>query len=157
MTAEIFKDWFFKIFDPSVRRHLRSRNLPEKAALPLDNCIAHSTASTLRTPDRQIFVKYLPKNTISKIQPCDVGIIKSFKALYKKELMMEMLDLLGTITDYLKEVTLNDSFYLTAKAWEAVSEATMSNCWRKALGGTFDEEDAEEEVVPFDGFTAAEI
>lgn len=115
MTAEIFKNWFFKDFNPSVR-------------------IAHPTASTLRTPDEQIFVTYLPKNTTSKIQPCDAGIIKSFKALYKKELAMEMLDLLGTITNYLKEMTLKDSFYLTAKTWEAVSEATMWNCWSKALG-----------------------
>ncbi|CAE1296197.1 unnamed protein product [Acanthosepion pharaonis] len=119
--------------------------------------LTHSAASTLRTPDGQIFVKYLAKNTTLKIQPCDASIIKSFKALYKKELVMEMLDLPDTTTDYLKELTLKDSFYLTAKAWEAVFEATMRNCWRKALGGAFDEEDAEEEVFPFDGLNATEI
>ncbi|CAE1228034.1 unnamed protein product [Acanthosepion pharaonis] len=124
MTAEIFKN-----FIPIVRRHLCSRNLPEKAVLLLNNCSTHPAASTLRTPNGQIFVKYLSKNTTSKIQSCDAGIIKSFKALYKKELVDGDAGSDRHITDYLKELTLKDSFYLTAKAWETVSKATMRNCY----------------------------
>jgi hypothetical protein len=53
------KDWFFKQLVPSVREHLRSENLPERAMLLLDNAPSHPNDSILKTRDGTIFVAYL--------------------------------------------------------------------------------------------------
>jgi len=58
-----------------VRRRLRKQGMEEKALLLLDNCPAHLPAETLRSKDGKIRVAYLPKNTTSKIQPMDQGVI----------------------------------------------------------------------------------
>nr|XP_006008485.1 PREDICTED: jerky protein homolog-like [Latimeria chalumnae] len=91
MTGNICKDWFFKSFVPSVRHHLCSKRLPEKAVLLLDNCAAHPPAESLKTSDGNIKVFYLPKNTTSKIQPLDQGIIVNSKKAYRKELVKELV------------------------------------------------------------------
>ena len=83
MTRDIFSDWFHNDFVPNVRKHLRSKNLEEKAVLLLDNCPAHPPASELVSKNGKIHVYYLPKNTTSKIQPCDQGIIANYKRHYR--------------------------------------------------------------------------
>ena len=55
------------------------RKEEEKAVLLLDNCPAYLPAENLTSQDRKITVLYLPKNTTSKIQPLDQGIISSFE------------------------------------------------------------------------------
>ncbi|KAG6940498.1 tigger transposable element derived 2 [Chelydra serpentina] len=82
MTSEIFEQWFFTEFVPSVRKHLRAKRLEENAILLLDNCPAYPPAERLRTRDGKIQVEYLPKNTTSKIQPLDQGVIAIFKQHY---------------------------------------------------------------------------
>lgn len=54
--------------------------------LLLDNCPAHPPGHQLVTS-----VVYLPKNTTSKIQPMDGGIIAAFKTQYRKRLLWEIL------------------------------------------------------------------
>ncbi|XP_006011116.1 jerky protein homolog-like [Latimeria chalumnae] len=121
MTGDIFKDWFFKFCVPSVRRHLRSKRLPEKAVLLLDNCPAHPPAESLKTSDGNIKVFYLPKNTTSKIQPLDQGIIANFKKAYRKELVKELVASDNSITNHLKMYSLKDMMYLAYKSWKSIT------------------------------------
>lgn len=79
MTQAIFEQWFFDDFVPSVRAFLRSKNLPEKAVLFLDNAPAHPEASRLASSDGQIFVSYLPPNVTSLLQPMDQGVLEALK------------------------------------------------------------------------------
>jgi hypothetical protein len=53
--------------------------------LIMDNCSAHISLMQLASVVtlRNTTVFYLPPNTTSKIQPCDAGIIRSFKAYYR--------------------------------------------------------------------------
>uniref|UniRef100_H3AJ53 HTH CENPB-type domain-containing protein n=1 Tax=Latimeria chalumnae TaxID=7897 RepID=H3AJ53_LATCH len=120
MTRDIFKDCFFKSFMPSVRCHLRSKRLPEKAVLLLDNCPAHPPAESLKTSDGNIKVFYLPKNTTSKIQPLDRGIIVNFKKAYRKELVKELVASDNSITDHLKKYSLKHMMYLANKSWNSI-------------------------------------
>jgi hypothetical protein len=147
MTASLFEEWFFQFFVPDVKKHLRRQNLPEKAILLLDNCAAHPQGDVLQTTDGQIKVVYLPKNTTSKIQPCDAGIIHAFKSVYKKELILEMLDSPLNVTEFLKQLTIKDAIYISGRAWDAVTTKTITNCWNKSLGAAFPRSgDTEEEV-----------
>jgi hypothetical protein len=48
MDATLFREWFHEEFVPAVSRHLKSRNLPEKALLVLDNAQSHPNESELK-------------------------------------------------------------------------------------------------------------
>ena len=51
----------------------------------LDNATVHPTS--LVDKFSNIKVVFLPKNTISRLQPLDAGIIQSFRSNYRKKLM----------------------------------------------------------------------
>ena len=84
----------------------------------------------------QVF--YLPKNTTSKIQPLDQGIISTTKANYKKELMRAIFAEGAEMTDYISRLSIKDAFYLLEKAWGAVEPKSIKATWNKALGNPFD-------------------
>ena len=51
----------------------------------LDNATVHPIS--LVDKFSNIKVLFLPKNTVSRLQPLDTGIIQSFKSKYRKKLM----------------------------------------------------------------------
>jgi hypothetical protein len=52
-----FQRLFFKQFVPPVREHLRSKNLPERAMLLLDNIPSHPSEDILKTIDCMIYLR----------------------------------------------------------------------------------------------------
>jgi hypothetical protein len=90
MDRMIFKDWFFKHFVPEVRNFLLSNDMPPKALLLLDNAPSHPSESILTFED--IFVLYLPPNVTSIVQPMDQGVIETMKRLYRKKLILNLLE-----------------------------------------------------------------
>uniref|UniRef100_A0A8C4WZS8 DDE-1 domain-containing protein n=1 Tax=Eptatretus burgeri TaxID=7764 RepID=A0A8C4WZS8_EPTBU len=48
-----------------------------------------------------ITVKFLPPNTISVLQPCDMGIIRTLKAYFRHQLRQNIID---TIDDSQEEL-----------------------------------------------------
>jgi hypothetical protein len=77
MACDIFASWFENEFVPSVRRHMCSKKLEEKALLLLDHCPAHPSADVLKSKDGKIKAVFLPKNATALIQPVDQGIIRA--------------------------------------------------------------------------------
>lgn len=73
--SSIFQEWFTKNFIPQVCDFLKSKNLPEKAVLLLDNAPSHPSEALLKSDDGKIFVIYLPPNVTALIQPMDQGVI----------------------------------------------------------------------------------
>jgi len=65
MTSVIFNEWLIKW----------DKQLNNKTVLLIDNCPAHVVGVSLK----HIRIIFLPANTISLIQPCDQGIIKTLK------------------------------------------------------------------------------
>ena len=51
----------------------------------LDNASCHP--SSLKGMFSNVQMKFLPKNTISRTQPLDAGIIKTWKMYYKRKLL----------------------------------------------------------------------
>lgn len=72
----VFDEWTSSI-DKLFRRQNR------KVLLFVDNVSSHETPKSLTNVE----IKYLPANTTSKLQPLDQGIIRSFKAHYRKHLL----------------------------------------------------------------------
>ena len=81
-----------------------------------------------------IKIVFLPKNTTSRLQPLDAGIIQSFKYKYRKKLMRFVIarpkdDVLAS--EITKQVDVLQAIEWIAKAWGEVSVDTIKNCFKK--------------------------
>lgn len=124
MQTSIFND-YLKDLNNEMKK--QNRNI----LLLLDNAPTHSISESTNLTN--IRVHFLPPNTTTFLQPCDAGIINSFKANYKK------LFLQKKISDYEEErngqepekITIKHAIKFTAKAWKKVTSQTIVNCWKK--------------------------
>lgn len=71
MQTSIFQHWLKKL-DEDMRKARRN------ILLLLDNCSSHVVDESILT---NVKVHFFPPNTTSHLQPCDAGIIWSFKVL----------------------------------------------------------------------------
>ncbi|XP_060577429.1 jerky protein homolog-like [Ruditapes philippinarum] len=126
MTSTIFEEWFHEDFVPSVRKHLRRKKLEAKAILLMDHCPAHPGVESLTSLDRKIKAVFLPKNTTSKLQPLDQGIIATFKRNYRRNLTGIMIESKMSVSDYLRKLNLKEAIHLCGDAWREVSTKIFS-------------------------------
>ena len=135
MDSQLFEDWFRREFVPSVRRHLHDQGLPEKAILLLDNAPAHPDTDAMQSQDGQIRCVFLPANTTPLLQPMDQGILEITKRTNRKSLIRKMLfeneDPQTSIVDFIKSLTIKDAVYMSAAAWDSVTQSSIAKCWRK--------------------------
>ena len=76
----------------------------------------------------------LPKNTTSRIQPLDAGIIKNFKVKYREKLLRHVIARVSndrSASDIAKKVDILQAITWVATAWKEVSETTIKNCFAK--------------------------
>ena len=92
-TSPIICEWFFKHFVAEVR-HYQENVLsiaPEEVkALLLVNALALPNAEKIVSVDDKIRMMFLPPNTISIIQPMDLGVIVSCKRFYQRKYLEEI-------------------------------------------------------------------
>lgn len=122
MNSRIFTDWLNE-FDSAMKKQKRH------VLLFLDNAPVHP-------PDIQldnIKLKFFPSNTTSRIQPLDQGIIRAFKAHYRKNLVKHIIASAGSATtaDDIG-ITALDAVYWIEAAWQEVSETTIRNTFRSS-------------------------
>lgn len=67
MSSALFNEWFSDEFVPNVESFLKSKVLPRKAVLLIDNPPTHP--QNLKCGD--IVVKFVPVNVTNLIQPLD--------------------------------------------------------------------------------------
>lgn len=150
MTGDIFHEWL-KEFNRDMVRQKR------KVLLLVDNCSAHPKEAAEHLSN--IRMEFLPENTTSMIQPCDMGIIRNLKVLYRTGVvrkLVEDIDNVATAMDLARKLTILDAVHLLSKAWKNVKMTTIVNCYRKA-GFLPEEVEAEEEIVVPDGMTREEF
>src|SRR6266498_3129911 len=75
MQVSIWNEYIKKL---NNRMRRQNRNI----LLLVDNALTHALYET--TYLTNITIKYLPPNITSHLQPCDQGIINSFKSQYRK-------------------------------------------------------------------------
>ncbi|CAG8753839.1 2758_t:CDS:2 [Cetraspora pellucida] len=119
---QCFKNWL-QDFDHQMLQKHRGQYV----FLLLDNCSSHKLDElTLQYVD----VHFLPKNTTSRIQPIDTGIIITFKRAYHcfhLQWMLEQVEADNFIQN-LKMDVLQVILYII-KGWGEVLAETICNCW----------------------------
>jgi hypothetical protein len=127
-----------------LNRKMRSKK--KNILLFVDNCRTHTEDITLSN----IVVKFLPPNSTAKLQPLDQGIIHSFKAFYRKELIVKLIQKLDSGIDFSpKDITIYDAMIFLNTSLKAISNQTIINCFKKAkfdFSSELSEIDSESEV-----------
>ena len=78
-------------------------------------------------------VKFLPPNSTSILQPADAGIIRSFKAQYRKLFVQHQLQLFDDIMESnsrneIGKYNIKHAIYNVSNAWNNVTMETIQNC-----------------------------
>ena len=125
MNASLFGEWL-KEWNEELRRK------GEKALLLVDNCMAHSLHEDLE----HLQVVFLPPNTTSILQPLDQGIIRAFKAHFRRSMVLNLLQEIddqenNDSTSLAKKLSVLDGIVNLKFAWDAVTIDTIMNCWKK--------------------------
>src|SRR6266542_610525 len=101
--------------------------------LLVDNALTHALYET--TYLTNITIKYLPLNTTSHLQPCDQGIINSFKSQYQKLYLRNQVKAFDKFREFgiePVEININKCIKYVAFAWNNIISATIKHCWTKA-------------------------
>lgn len=124
MTGDLWNQWL-TAFDHSMERAKR------KVLLVVDNASSHHrTASSAL---RAVKLMFLPPNATSMIQPCDQGIIQSFKLHYRTAILRRLLLHLEVTQDVSNfSINILDAIGLCNGAWMKVAAETIQGCFRHA-------------------------
>jgi hypothetical protein len=98
-----------------------------KVLLLIDNAASHKVIREYRNVE----VYFLPPNMTAAIQPLDQGIICSFKARYKRQLVQWFVDSLETSSTAVK-ISFFESITMSISSWKSIEEKIISNCWLKS-------------------------
>lgn len=82
--SSIFCDWL-NAFDDDIKRQGR------KVIVVVDNCSAHPNDADRHL--QHVKLVFLPPNTTSCIQPCDMGIIRNMKAHYRRRVLEKITEI----------------------------------------------------------------
>jgi len=112
MTQNVFKLWL-TAFDWLMDGR--------KVILLLNNCSAHIKDADLEKFNIQLrntTLLYLPPNTTSKIQPCDVGFIRTFKAYYRRRFNNQLLSRIESNVTDPEKINLLDGIQNAIATWK---------------------------------------
>src|SRR5215204_438500 len=126
MQVSIWNEYIKKL-NNQMRR--QNRNI----LLLVDNAPTHALYET--TYLTNITIKYLPPNTTSHLQPCDQGIINSFKSQYRKLYLRNRVKAFEKFREFgiePVEIDINKCIKYVARAWDNVTSTTIEHCWTKA-------------------------
>ncbi|XP_042898966.1 tigger transposable element-derived protein 6-like [Parasteatoda tepidariorum] len=133
MTQALFKN-FLRELDKKMS--FQKRNI----ILFLDQCTAH-----LNLKLKNVRIEFFPVNCTSKLQPLDLGIIRSFKESYRKQLVRKSLMFLdsGDFQDASKaKINVLEALNLISSAWDSVDRKCIINGFNKAGFSISEEESA---------------
>ncbi|XP_041377364.1 tigger transposable element-derived protein 6-like [Gigantopelta aegis] len=121
MTSQLFNDWL-----QQLNRQMRQQR--RKILLFIDNAPSHGQDLSVSN----VTVKFLPANTTSVLQPLDQGIIKAFKARYRKYLMRSLISRMedcASVTELCKAITVLDAVNWINAAWKETQQTTIAKCF----------------------------
>lgn len=154
MDRNIFRDWFFDHFVPSVKQHLKSQHLPETAVLFIDCSNAHPSNEELQTEDGGISCHFFPKNVKNEVQPMQQGMVTNLKRYYRKNLLIEAINNGLTLHELQKKTTLNDAIHYLASSWsDKISEDLVQKCFSHLIPTLTNSSDyVEDELISIPAF-----
>ena len=112
MISKFFAEWLMKINKDMWRK--------KKKIHFINSCKAHKI-----TPDiKALKIVFLPPNTTSKLQLLDQGIIRNFKAGYRKEVVRKNIDAIDRQEISLLNVL--DCMKMTDRVWRQVTQKSQT-------------------------------
>ncbi|XP_068251128.1 tigger transposable element-derived protein 1-like [Palaemon carinicauda] len=130
MTGTIFKDYFGKL-EKELELYCEKKQIPFKILLILDNAPSHPPS--IENLSNNIQLAFLPPNTTSILQPCDQGIIKTFKSYYLRSILTDMVERTQkdmTVKEYWKQFTIKDALCFINESWEKVPMKCLNGVWK---------------------------
>ena len=123
MTRLLFFEWL-KNFDYYV-----SLTPGRRVILLLDNCSAHGRPDLLPLLSH-VHVLYLPKNTTSRLQPLDAGVIASVKQRYRRFLVRRAVDNIDSETeDDPYKTNLKQAIESIYNIWNGLAPSIVRSGW----------------------------
>ena len=141
MTTFLFHEWI-QWFDRKM--------FGRKVALILDNCPSHKLNGIEL---ENVTIIFLPPNVTSKIQPCDAGIIRTFKACYRKRFIRAILDGYEQKQGEPEKINILNAIYHIRSAWHLdIKPSTIKNCFRHSqlIKFTTSPQETTFDMEPFD-------
>ncbi|XVF51243.1 hypothetical protein PTKIN_Ptkin04bG0168800 [Pterospermum kingtungense] len=121
--------WMKRVLFEEYVRRLDRKMIGRKIILLVDNCPAHPK-SIEGLQNVELF--FLPPNTISKIQPCDAGIIQAFKMHYRRRFYRNLLEGYEAGESNPEKINVLDAMNLAVSAWTIDVQANaIANCFRR--------------------------
>lgn len=120
VTQKEFEE-FIRLFDIAIKKEKR------KIILLIDNAPGHKVI-----PTENIKLIFLPPNSTGILQPLDSGIIRSFKAHYRKYLLEKVMDMHENevpVKQLFKKITIKEAIIFSKFAWDDVTTTTIQHCW----------------------------
>ena len=107
-----------------------SKNLTATTAaqgdMTLDNFPGHMI---VYQPTNIELISFEP-NLTSYVQPLDAGIIRSFKAYYRKAFCARAIAMDDAGESDIYKINLLEVMLMARQAWDVISPETIRNCWR---------------------------
>jgi len=122
MNSKIFTNWLHE-FDSMMEKQKR------QILLFLDNAPVHPPDLTLKN----ITLKFFPSNSTALVQPLDQGVMRAFKAQYRRQLIQHVIasaDVAHTVDDII--ITALDAICWIDLAWRSITELTIQNTFKRA-------------------------
>jgi len=104
-----------------IELQLKNRQI----ALTLDNFSGH----TIQYQPRNITLIYFKPGLTSHIQPLDAGIIRCFKAHYRRQFCLHAIEQDDAEEEDIYKINLLEAIMMADRAWKSVSPMTIKNCW----------------------------
>ncbi|KAK4326641.1 hypothetical protein Pmani_002851 [Petrolisthes manimaculis] len=131
MNSTIFQDYLGKL-EKELELYCEREEIPFKILLLLDNAPCHPPSVDLSS---NIQLAFLPPNTTSLLQPCDQGIIKTFKSYYLRSTLTDLVERTNkdkqTVKEYWKNFTIKDALRFIKDSWEKVNRKCLNGVWKK--------------------------
>jgi hypothetical protein len=129
MIGKIFEEWL-RWFDKQM--------VHRKVVLLMDNFSAHETAvKTINSslcPLQNTLIIWLPPNSTSRFQPLEQGIIRTWKAYWKRQWVRYMVTEFDAGHDPIKSMDVLRALRWGIQAWRFdITAQTITNCFNKAL------------------------
>ena len=141
MTSVIFTRWFNESFVPDVTVYLRSKRLPLRALLILDNFKGHPR--DMVDLAGVVTVIFMPPNCTPLIQPMDQQVIANTKSRYRKKMnrALSQRDLDGKalpILTCMKVIDIKFACRAATESWNENSQPALMKAWQPLLSDISD-------------------
>ena len=126
MNRQIFFAWLVR-FDQYI-----GQTTGRRVILTIDNASSHGQPHILLEL-HNTEIAFPPKNTTSRLRPCDAGIIASVKRRFRRRQIQRAVDLLDLgITEGVYDIDLKMAIPMIYDIWHRLEGSIIINCWTAA-------------------------